>query len=192
VQPTFYQIQPKWINLDSFFALIGNIIKWILSIHFFAFMYILTTLVIIALITLILFMLVRLSEIKKDKEKKKAMVAATIQPVAQAGVSTGNDTWHSIRERLLSNNDSDWKLAIIEADIYLDKILDNKGFHGDTTSDKLKQITPAILPSIVMAWEAHKVRNRIAHQGSSFVLTMPEARKVLSYFEMVFTDLGVI
>ena len=72
------------------------------------------------------------------------------------------------------------------------KTLDQKGFYGDTLSDKFKQITPDKLPSIQIAWEAHKVRNRIAHDGSDFVLTMPEARRVLSYYEIVFRDLEVI
>lgn len=103
-----------------------------------------------------------------------------------------NYTWQGIRERLLSGSESDWKLAVIEADIYLDRVLDDKGFHGDTTSDKLKQVTPDKLPSIQIAWEAHKIRNRIAHDGAAFVLTMPEARRLLSYYEIVFTDLGVI
>lgn len=158
-------------------------------------MYILTSLLIIALITLILFILVRMYELKKEDDKKKAlMVTPTAIPSAAtlSSAAAQNSTWQEIRERLLSSNDSDWKLAIIEADIYLDKILDAKGFHGDTTSDKLRQVTPEKLPSIQLAVEAHKIRNRIAHDGSAFVLTMPEARRLLSYFEIVFTDLGVI
>jgi hypothetical protein len=83
-------------------------------------------------------------------------------------------------------------LAIIEADIYLDKVLDQKSFYGDTLGDKLKQITPEKLPSVQIAWEAHKVRNRIAHDGADYVLTQPEARRTLSYFEITFRDLEVI
>ena len=163
-------------------------------------MYVLTTLLIIALITLILYLLVRMYEIRQeDKKKQNATVAPATLPssAVSGGAAAGeagkeNATWQDIRERLLSNNDSDWKLAIIEADIYLDKILDSKGFHGDTTSDKLKQVTPDKLPSVQMAWQGHMIRNRIAHDGAAFVLTMPEARRLLSYFEVVFTDLGVI
>ncbi len=103
-----------------------------------------------------------------------------------------NETWEMIRAKLLSENQSDWRLAIIEADIYMDRLLDDKGYHGDTTSDKLKQVLSGDLASIQIAWEAHKVRNRIAHDGSAFSLTQPEARRVLSYFEIVFRDLGAI
>lgn len=160
-------------------------------------MYVLTTVLIIAVITLILFLLVRMYELRQEAKKKGSTVApaAMSSSAAVASDATGgkeNATWHGIRERLLSSNDSDWKLAIIEADIYLDRLLDDKGFHGDTTSDKLKQVTPDKLPSIQIAWEAHKIRNRIAHDGASFILTMPESRRLLSYFEIVFTDLGAI
>jgi hypothetical protein len=111
---------------------------------------------------------------------------ATSQPIAR------NETWENIRSKLLSDSPSDWRLAIIEADIYLDRLLDTKGYVGDTIGDKLKNLTNSQLPSLSVAWEAHKVRNRIAHDGAEFVLTMPEARRVLSDYEIVFRDLGAI
>lgn len=161
------------------------------------------TILTIILITIILYCLVRLYELKQaDKPKKvKKDLSASDSPILPGetsshfidhGVTRQNETWNSIRSKLLSDGPSDWRLAIIEADIYLDRILDQKGFFGDTLGDKLKQVDPEKLPSIQIAWEAHKVRNRIAHDGAGFVLTMPEARRVLSYYEIVFRDLGVI
>lgn len=166
-------------------------------------MYVLATVSVIALITFILYTLVRLYEIHQEEIKKTKLVAApntlpsSVVPSMDSGgavmsASITNETWKHIREELLSDNNSDWKLAVIEADIYMDKVLDDHGFHGDTTSDKLKQVTADKLPSISIAWEVHKVRNRIAHEGSSFVLTLPEARRMLTFYEMIFTDLRVI
>jgi hypothetical protein len=181
-------------------SLIVGLFAWIFSISFLEFLYVLGTLIIIAMITVILYALVRLNEIRQeDKRKKKPTVTASAMPTGMPVVvgteptkAANNDTWKHIREELLSSNDSDWKLAIIEADIYMDRVLDDMGFHGDTTSDKLKQVTPDRLPSVQIAWEVHKIRNRIAHEGAAFVLTMPEARRILSYYEIIFTDLGVI
>ncbi len=156
------------------------------------------TLFAIALITLVLFLFVRFYEIRQgDKKKNLIVLQHTMPTIAQSGdaamvVPIENQTWKSIRARLLGENPSDWKLSVIEADIYMDRLLDDKGFHGDTTSDKLKQITPDRLPSVQIAWEVHKIRNRIAHDGAAFVLTMPEARRLLSYYEIIFTDLGAI
>lgn len=103
-----------------------------------------------------------------------------------------NPTWTNIRAKLLSDNESDWRLAIIEADIYLESILRDRGYPGDTLADKLKSTNRNDLPSLQNAWDAHMVRNRIAHDGQNFTLTQPEARRVLANFEIVFRDLGVI
>jgi hypothetical protein len=155
------------------------------------------TFLVIILITIILYCLVRLYEISQEGKVKKVTSTPSTNPSEQEVFAPhkstkNNEIWNSIRSKLLSDNPSDWRLAIIEADIYLDKSLDQKGFYGDTLGDKLKQLTPERLPSVQIAWEAHKVRNRIAHDGSDFVLTMPESRRVLSYYEIVFRDLEII
>ena len=46
--------------------------------------------------------------------------------------------------------------------------------------------------SIDLAWEAHKVRNNIAHAGVNFELTEREARKAFVMYESVLKDLKVI
>lgn len=174
----------------------------LLGVNWLGIMYTILALLVIVFITVILYSLVRLHELKQEADKiSRAVTAKSKPPVATGGptaigtVATAtreNETWRHIRERLLSPNPSDWRLAIIEADIYMDKVLDTKGFHGDTIGDKLKKITPDQFGSVQIAWEAHKVRNRIAHQGSDFTLTQPESRRVLSYYEIVFRDLEVI
>jgi hypothetical protein len=198
VQPTiYYSSTPSLV--DKLFLFIGNILSAIFSFGFLGLLYVVLAILVIGTITLIFFLLVRMYEIRQeDEHKNKAMVV----PATMLSGSTGsaldpnapveNQTWKHIRERLLSDNTSDWKLAIIEGDIYMDRVLDDKGFHGDTTSDKLKQVTPDKLPSVQLAWEVHLIRNRIAHQGAAFVLTMPEARRLLSSYQIIFTDLGVL
>jgi hypothetical protein len=137
-------------------------------------------------------------ELRREAElKKKSIVTPPAMPAATAGgtdapMPVENQTWKHIRERLLGDNPSDWKLAVIEADIYMDRCLDDNGFHGDTTGDKLKQVTPDRLPSVQIAWEVHKIRNRIAHDGAAFVLTMPEARRLLSYYEIIFNETTIV
>lgn len=192
---TFSNILTKLdIFLRSFFG-----VNWLFI------MYVIFSIITILLVIVISYSLVRLYEFKKEddeKEKKDAKArkaesvavatveAAQVSPEIQNSVKD-DGTWKSIRDRLLSDVESDWRMAIIEADIYLDKVLDRKGWHGDTLGDKLKSLTPVELPSLQIAWEAHKVRNQIAH-NSDYILTMPEARRVLSYFEIVFRDLEVI
>lgn len=199
--------EPVFLNVEYLFFLIlravGGFFAYIFSVEFIRDFKIVATVLVILLIAYVLYLLVRLYELQEE-EKKKAVspVAASTAPaagIAAAPAAVGgtssparNETWEAIRAKLLSDNQSDWRLAIIEADIYMDKLLDDKGYHGDTTSDKLKQVSPGDLGSIQIAWEAHKVRNRIAHDGAAFTLTQPEARRVLSYFEIVFRDLEAI
>lgn len=201
--------EPVFLNVEYLFFLVfravGAFFRHVFTIEFLEQLRVIATILVILLITLIIYILIRLYELKQEDEEKAKKLAlqqsSTTYPRAssvnsgsmhEAVVATRNQVWEEIRAKLLSDNQSDWRLAIIEADIYMDRLLDDRGFHGDTTSDKLKKITPAELASIQIAWEAHKVRNRIAHDGASFALTQPEARRTLSYFEIVFRDLGAI
>jgi hypothetical protein len=207
---------PVFLNLEYIFFLIYRAINKFFSFlfgsnitdpnagsNFFQGLKTFATILVIILITIILYCLVRIYELKQEDKPKKPKTVAGAKTNTETTSLAGdkfldnanqrvNETWNSIRSKLLSDNPSDWRLAIIEADIYLDKVLDQKGFYGDTLGDKLKQITPEKLPSVQIAWEAHKVRNRIAHDGADYVLTQPEARRTLSYFEITFRDLEVI
>ncbi len=90
-----------------------------------------------------------------------------------------------------SMNPSDWRQAIIEADILLDELLGKFGYPGSSVGDKLKQVRTGDLSTLQSAWEAHKVRNDIAHRGSDFILTQREAKRTLDLYRQVFSELGL-
>jgi hypothetical protein len=90
-----------------------------------------------------------------------------------------------------SDNPNDWKLAIIEADIILDDLLKQRGYVGNSLGERLKSISPTQLASLNDAWEAHKVRNRIAHDGADFVLTQRLAEETISRYRKVFNEFEV-
>lgn len=91
-----------------------------------------------------------------------------------------------------SDNPNDWKLAIIEADIILDDALKQKGFPGISLGDRLKNVAPQQLNTLQDAWEAHKIRNRIAHDGADFVLTKRITQETINRYQRVFSELGVL
>lgn len=97
-----------------------------------------------------------------------------------------------VREYIESDNPNDWKHAIIEADIILDKALKQLGYAGVSLGERLRSITPSMLASINDAWEAHKVRNQIAHSGPDFVLTHKIARDAIMRYERVLSELGLL
>jgi preprotein translocase subunit SecG len=95
-----------------------------------------------------------------------------------------------VLKHIESENPNDWKLAIIEADIMLDDLLKQRGFAGASLGERLKSISPTQIGSLSEAWEAHKVRNRIAHDGADFVLTKRMAEDTIARYRRVFNDLG--
>ena len=116
-------------------------------------------------------------------------------PVDQALVPTEdkkNTRWIKVGEHINSLNPNDWKLAILECDIILDELMSAMGYHGETLSDKLKGVEKSDFVTIDEAWEAHKVRNQIAHEGSDFLITEREARRIVGLYEKVFREFSFI
>ena len=105
--------------------------------------------------------------------------------------ATESNRMQDVMTHSSSNNPSDWKLAIIEADIILDDTLKEKGYAGGSLGERLKSIAPHQLASLNDAWEAHKIRNKIAHDGSDFILTKRIAQETIVKYQRVFTELGV-
>ena len=100
--------------------------------------------------------------------------------------------WQRILNLVESKNESDWRTAIIEADIILSRIVDKMALPGETMGDKMRAIDKSDFVSLDNAWEAHKIRNLIAHEGSDFILTQREARRVIDLYRTVFEEFEVI
>ena len=105
---------------------------------------------------------------------------------------TKNARWDTIQTRIAENNPESWRIALIEADIMLEETLTNAGYVGQSIGEKLKSANTSSFTTLQDAWEAHKVRNEIAHVGSDFVLTQRTAQETLVRFERVFREFGVI
>ncbi len=103
-----------------------------------------------------------------------------------------NTRWERVVGLVDSLNENDWRLAIIEADIMLADLLEKMMLPGDTIGDKLKLIEKSDFNTLDAAWEAHKMRNAIAHQGTNFLLTQREARRIISLYESVFSEFQMI
>lgn len=100
--------------------------------------------------------------------------------------------WARVMEHATSGDEHQWRLAILEADIMLNELLDLKGFKGETMAEKMKRVNPSDFHSIDDAWEAHKVRNKVAHEGSESPLTEREKNRVIGLYKRVFEEFGFI
>ncbi|TSC84074.1 MAG: Uncharacterized protein G01um101417_343 [Parcubacteria group bacterium Gr01-1014_17] len=103
-----------------------------------------------------------------------------------------NPKWEKVQEHINSVNAGDWRLAILEADIMLDELLDAMKYRGESIGEKLKKIEPSDFTTLNLAWEAHKIRNQVAHEGSEFLLSDREARRVVNLYEEVFKEFQYI
>ncbi len=102
-----------------------------------------------------------------------------------------NNRLEDMLKHIDSDSPNDWKLSIIEADIILDEALKTAGYAGNSLGERLKSISTNQLQSLDDAWQAHKVRNQIAHAGSDFVLTHKLAQDTIKQYRRVFHELGI-
>ncbi len=114
------------------------------------------------------------------------------QPVAAKDVPRVHLRWNRVLEQANADTPESWRLAILEADIMLNELLDTLGYRGETMADKMREVDRARFNTIDQAWEAHKVRNEIAHRGSEHELNQREVRRVIGLYEHVFREFQFI
>lgn len=137
-------------------------------------------------LVMIVYATVRIFELRqREKEVYGTLLLAP-------GDEDVNPRWMHIQSLMESGTPSDWRQAIIEADIMLDDMLLRQGYSGDGVGEKLKSVERSDFDTLDDAWEAHKVRNRIAHDGSSFDLSQVLAQRTISRYEAVFREFRAI
>jgi hypothetical protein len=89
--------------------------------------------------------------------------------------------WGKILERLESENVSEYKVAVIEADNLIDDLIKRMGYKGENMSERMMAIPAGHIDNLDKIKEAHEVRNRIIHE-ENFTLSKEEAKKILDNF----------
>ncbi len=110
-------------------------------------------------------------------------------PKASPGAMTAR--WEEIVRHLNSNVEAQWRFSLIEADKLVEDILRRAGFPGDTMGERLTNIQSGQLETIDGLWEAHKLRNRIAHDLNYF-LRYTEAKRAIGQFEATLRELSAL
>jgi hypothetical protein len=130
---------------------------------------------------------VRLQQLEEEDEQQYG----SIEP-EEAKKLVEHSRWAHVQALVESPNESDWRQAIIEADIMLDDTLALHGYQGQSVGEKLKQADSSRFHTLQDAWEAHKVRNEIAHRGSSYQLGGQLAYRTIGRYMNVFEEFHVI
>lgn len=103
-----------------------------------------------------------------------------------------NPRWELVEDLLLSGAEADWRVAIIEADVLLEEGLINMGFTGNGVGEMLTNAGENSFRTYRYAWDAHMVRNNIAHGGSTYKLSREDAVKTINMFRGVLEEFGTI
>lgn len=119
------------------------------------------------------------------REREKEYYATVISAPGGENISP---RWQHIESLASGANTSEWREAIIEADSMLDDLLARQGYRGDGVGEKLKSVEPSEFGTLQDAWEAHKVRNQIAHEGSAFNLSESLTHRTIARYESVFRE----
>jgi len=187
--------EPTYLNIEFYFNQVLEALRSINDMilrlsggtYFIPHIKFLSSISSILFISGIIYCYVRIYEIRKEENKRYEYK----EPISKTG-GIAAERWELVQKHISSNNENDWRLAIIEADSILDDMVKKMGYEGESLGERLKSADVEDFNSIQSAWEAHKIRNRIAHDGSDFEITNREARRVLGLYEKVFNEFGYI
>ncbi len=94
------------------------------------------------------------------------------------------------KQHIYSKYKEEWKIGVIELDTLLKDLLARK-YKGDTVGELLKDADSKGMLNISVAWDAHKVRNQIVHEGIKYDMSNDMAMQTLRKYTTVFNELGL-
>ena len=189
----------KYFNPEYLFDRLVAILSHILTAKTLEGVYVVFSVLAICCVAVITYTTIRMFEIRKKEHKHLQHELAEYahkqtlkenQPQRE-GIFK-NERWKKVLDYLFSTNENDWRLAIIEADLMLFDLLTKMGFKGESLGDKLKETNRDNFHNLNSAWEAHNIRNKITHEGSSFHISLHEAKRVIALYEQIFEEFRYI
>jgi hypothetical protein len=100
--------------------------------------------------------------------------------------------WQMVKNYIRSEDEALLRMAIIEADTMLEDMVRSMGYQGITFGEMLKNIPRSDAPWLDAAWEAHRLRNILAHEGSRYRLSHREAYRAYKIYEGILYDNGYL
>lgn len=194
----------KFLNVEYFFNLIYRVpvvifdffanwgagvvpadLWWLMALIKIIFYFI-----VIAIFAWFFYIIYKLVELWREDKEKYALLFIKL-PEKEEKKRRVNQRWEDVQAHLAMDNVPSWTTAVIDCDKILDDLLRERGYQGQTTGDLLKAIPEGGLRNIQDAWDAHKIRNNLAHD-SNFVITRRIASEAVSMYETVFRELGFL
>lgn len=187
---------PNYLNVEYFFQKIVDysepVFDFITNPHTWSVAGIVSAFLSIILLFIIIFSIIRMIEIQiYDREEIEHEIHSALMKQKERDRNS-NPRWEYIQTLVESPNESDWRVAIMEADSLLEESLQGRGISGNTVSELLEGAKESGYGSIQDAWDAHLIRNKIAHNGSDYPVSQVESRRVVKMYQNFFEELRVI
>ena len=98
--------------------------------------------------------------------------------------------WDRIKKRVESGTDSDYKLAIIDADDLLGEVLDSRGYDSEDFKTSIEKASRLLTTGTDEVLSAHEIRNSIVY-NPDFKVSTDQAKKILDVYESTIKNIGV-
>ncbi len=142
---------------------------------------------ILFLFGIIYFTMKRMELREKERERWDAHFAQVRKTDGREEVSADAREWGAIRDLFHSQEENDWKLALLRTDAFIEDQL-TRAFSLDQNlsyADKLKGLTHGDIPLLDEVWNIHKLRNRLAHEKGNFRMSRREADEMMRSAENI-------
>ena len=100
-----------------------------------------------------------------------------------------DNDWRKIRKRLLSKSETEYKLAVIDADLLVNDVLTRSAFEGKTLADKLQNAKAERFTDIEAMKNADQVYQKIVGDPT-FELDYQTAKTAILAFEQGLKDIS--
>ncbi len=192
-QPIF---EPHYLNLNFIFEKVYSVLKpifdFIVNPNTWKIIGIILIIISIFFIAIIIFSLVRLFEMQTQEKLETNHKIEEMVKKENERRQRENPRWHHILDLNESQDESSWRMSIIEADAMLEESLKNKGIPGENVAELLEAARSNGYSHIQDIWNAHLIRNEIAHSGSKYSLSKIEAQRAIKMYRNFFEEIGAI
>jgi len=98
--------------------------------------------------------------------------------------------WKKIQSKADTGSESEYKLALIEADDFLSETLEERGFTGKTFEELVNNAGKIVLPNLEEILSIHETRNSIVY-NPDYKIDLDQVKKILAIYEAAIKNIGV-
>lgn len=194
MNPEPHQLPPSpfsYENIAETFPNLGESLGSFFSAFFF-WLQVVSLFVSLFLILGIIYSNIRITYIRKKEREALRTAEVPVSAAETDPVTIVNPRWEHVQSLIQSESEQDWRVAIMEADIMLNDMMTRMQYDGDTLGEKLKSVEKSDFNTIDDAWQAHKIRNEIAHKGNEYILSKRDVDRTVRLYQNVFEEFHFI